>query len=103
MRVESATIHGGVGTVTIGSWTGSVIWGADEDGWEHVSVSPFDHSILPSWDDMCRLKDIFFDEEEMALQFHPRKSQYVNKMENCLHLWRPKDPQMLKVLEGVTG
>ena len=100
LRIEKASVHGGYGTITIGEWTGSVVWGSDEEGWEHVSVSPFNHSITPSWDDMCNLKRIFWDDEEMALQFHPRKSQYVNMMENCLHLWRPKDKKLLTALEG---
>ncbi len=38
---------------------------------------------------MCTLKDIFFDDEEEAYQIHPKKSQYVNGVENCLHLWKP--------------
>lgn len=38
---------------------------------------------------MCVLKDIFFGEEEEVYQIHPKKSQYVNRVENCLHLWRP--------------
>lgn len=99
MKVEQATIHGGYGEVEIGDWSGFVIWGEDEGGWEHVSVSPYNHGITPSWDDMCRLKDIFFEDEEVVLQFHPRKSQYVNIMNNCLHLWRPKDIDLLSKLE----
>lgn len=100
MKVEQGNYSGGVGMITLDDWTGSVVWGADEAGWEHVSVSPLDHSITPSWDDMCKIKAIFWDDEEMALQFHPRKSQYVNVMENCLHLWRPKDTELLERLEG---
>ena len=99
LTVEKADIRGGYGRVEIGSWMGSVVWGADEQGWEHVSVSPFDRSVTPSWDDMCQLKDMFFEDEEMALQFHPKKSEYVNLMENCLHIWRPKDEALLAALE----
>ena len=100
MKVDKANYYGGMGDVTIGSWTGSVIWGSDEDGWEHVSVAPYDRNITPSWDDMCRLKDIFFEDEEVVLQFHPRKSHYVNIVNNCLHLWRPKDVDLLSKLEA---
>lgn len=74
--------------------------GADEDGLEHVSVSPYDQSITPTWDDMCRIKDIFWDEEELVVQVHPPKSEYVNIMPNCLHLWRDKDGQIDEVLKG---
>jgi hypothetical protein len=54
--------------------------GADEDdeaaqGWEHVSVSA--PRRTPTWAEMCFVKDLFWDEEETVLQFHPPKSQYV--------------------------
>lgn len=75
-------------SMTIGRLEGSVVWSPDEGGWEHVSFSPYNHSRTPSWDEMCQLKDIFFDEEEEVIQIHPKKSQYVNIMQNCLHLWR---------------
>lgn len=91
LKVRDGSIHGGYGEVTINGWIGSVVWGNDEDGWEHVSVSPYNESVTPSWDDMCQVKDIFFDDEEIAIQIHPKKSEYVNAMKNCLHLWRPKD------------
>lgn len=69
--------------------TCSVMFGENEDGWEHVSVSPKHKYKTPTWDDMCALKDIFFDDEEEVYQIHPKKSEYVNLSENCLHLWKP--------------
>ena len=71
----------------IGNLEGTVVWGANEDGWEHVSFSPFGGK-LPGWNDMCILKNIFFEDEEEAIQIHPKKSEYINLKENCLHLWR---------------
>lgn len=53
---------------------------------EHVSVSLPDR--IPSWDEMCFIKNMFFDEEEVCIQIHPRKSQYINLHSNCLHLWK---------------
>lgn len=62
---------------------------SDGMGWEHVSVSRLDGSYrTPSWEDMCEIKSIFWDDEDTVVQFHPAKSQYVNFMVNCLHLWR---------------
>jgi hypothetical protein len=58
-------------------------WGG---GWEHVSVSM--RNRCPTWDEMCMIKDIFWDEEECVVQFHPPKSQYVNRYPHCLHLWK---------------
>ena len=37
---------------------------------------------------MSAAKDIFWNENEAVIQIHPPKSQYVNNVGNCLHLWR---------------
>ena len=66
-------------------------WGL---GWEHVSVSPKNQSRTPTWDEMCRVKDMFWNEDEAVVQYHPRKSDYVNIRKNCLHLWRPIDVEL---------
>ncbi len=72
---------------------GSVIWGYRENGlMEHVSVSHHKRKILPTWDDMCRLKDIFFRPDEMVVQIHPAADRYLHGVVdrgNILHLWRP--------------
>jgi hypothetical protein len=66
---------------------------AEGDEWEHVSVSrPHPHrGVVPTWDAMCAVKDLFWDPEEEVVQFHPKASEYVNVHEACLHLWRHKD------------
>ena len=73
--------------IHIGGWDGSVICSIGA-GWEHVSVSPYVRRITPLWDDMCKLKDMFWNEDEAVIQIHPPKADYVNNMPNCLHLWR---------------
>lgn len=73
--------------LTIGNLRGTVCFSDDEDGWEHVSFAPYHKEKTPTWADMCELKDVFWDEEEEAIQIHPKKSQYVNITDNCLHLW----------------
>lgn len=58
--------------------------------WEHVSVHALGHDKrprTPSWKEMCWIKDLFWDEEELVVQFHPPKSAYVNVHDNTLHLW----------------
>jgi len=59
--------------------------------WEHVSVHCFSgkKQFTPTWIEMCAVKDMFWDEEDVVIQFHPRKSDYVNNHANTLHLWRP--------------
>ncbi len=67
----------------------SVVAGRNEEGWEHVSIALYTKR-LPRWDEMCYIKDLFWNEDEEVVQIHPKKSEYVNVVE-ALHLWRPKD------------
>lgn len=83
-------IGGGSAVIHLPGWKGTVIW-TYTDGWEHVSVAPYAERVIPSWNDMCRIKDIFWKEDEAVVQYHPAKSDYVNIKDNCLHLWRPTD------------
>ena len=59
-------------------------WGG---GWEHLSVSR--PNKTPSWDIMCMMKDIFWNDDEVCIEYHPRKSDYVNFHQHCLHIWKP--------------
>lgn len=58
----------------------------DQFGFEHASVS-LAHRC-PTWDEMCRVKDLFWSDDDCVVQYHPPKSDYVNNMNFCLHLWR---------------
>lgn len=71
-------------------WGGKVLSVIASDGldWDHVSVSMPDR--CPSWEQMCFIKDLFFDPEEAVMQLHPPKSDHVNHHKFCLHLWRPQ-------------
>lgn len=61
-----------------------------EDGmWEHISVTPKNQKRCPTWDEMCAIKKMFFRPEEECVEFHPKESEYVNRSEYCLHIWRP--------------
>lgn len=62
---------------------------SDGGGWQHVSVSLEDRpSRTPRWDIMCMVKDLFWDDEDVVAQFHPRMSEYINNHSGCLHLWK---------------
>lgn len=78
-----------IGEISFEKWRGSCIVGMNEDGWEHVSISPHNHRYTPNWDDMCRIKNLFWNDDEEAYQIHPKKSEYVNIQSNCLHIWKP--------------
>lgn len=65
---------------------------SDGMGWQHVSVSFGAHSPkCPSWEIMCKVKDLFWEPEDWVVQFHPPKSEYVNYHPGCLHMWRCTD------------
>lgn len=68
-----------------------IVIASDGKGWEHVSVhaEKGDQSFTPYWNEMCFIKDLFWDAEDVVVQYHPAKSQYVNIHENTLHLFRP--------------
>jgi hypothetical protein len=61
-------------------------------GWDHVSVSvQGTMKRVPNWQEMCFVKDLFFREDETVVQFHPKKSDYVNIHPHVLHLWKKQD------------
>lgn len=77
---------------------------SDGMGWEHVSVSC--KTRCPSWSEMCFVKDVFWDDEEVVVEYHPPRSQYVNNHPHCLHLWRPigiEIPLPPTILVGIKG
>lgn len=59
-------------------------WGC---GFEHLSVST--PVRTPTWEQMCFMKDIFWNDNEVCMQLHPKKEDYVNNMPHCLHIWKP--------------
>jgi len=60
---------------------------SNDKGWNHISVSLANRT--PTWDEMAYIKKVFFDDEDLCVQIHPKKSQYVNYHEHCLHIWQP--------------
>ena len=63
------------------------------DGWEHVSIHAYRSGgsvqRTPTWKEMCYVKDLCWDPEDVVMQLHPKKSEYVNCHKHVLHLWRP--------------
>jgi len=72
---------------------GWMLWliASDGLGWEHVSVRATNEKRdrVPTWREMAFIKDLCWDGEDVVVQFHPRKSEYVNCHTCALHLWRP--------------
>lgn len=89
---SSTESHGANGCFLIPfeSYTFTVLV-SDGEGWDHVSVSL--KGKAPNWKAMSHIKDLFFEEAETVVQFHPKKSEYVNNHPHCLHLWRKQDTE----------
>ena len=66
---------------------------SDGDGWEHVSIHAYRNEgaqqRCPTWKEMCYVKRLCWDREDVVMQLHPRESEYVNCHPFTLHLWRP--------------
>ena len=64
---------------------------------------------MPELEEMCFLKDMFFNDDECVVQYHPPKSDYVNNLKYCLHLWKPIEeyagvlPMPPSILVGIKG
>ena len=104
LQITNRTMDGGAGYIVLNGRQGTVCFSYG-GGWEHVSVALFGGKT-PSWNDMCALKDMFWNNEECVVQFHPPKSEYVNNVENCLHLWKPigqEFPIPDSILVGIKG
>jgi hypothetical protein len=69
-----------------------VIIASDGAGWEHASVHVEQRNVgtlTPYWEEMCQIKDLFWGPEDVVMQLHPAKENYVNVHSHTLHLWRP--------------
>lgn len=64
-------------------------WGC---GFEHLSVST--PIKTPTWEQMQKMKEIFWNDDEVCMQLHPKKEDYVNNMPYCLHIWKPIDKEI---------
>lgn len=67
---------------------------SDGFGWQHVSISFGRNHSTPSWTLMDRIKNLFWDEKDWVVQFHPPKECHVNNHPGCLHLWRCTKQEM---------
>lgn len=94
---------------------------SDGMNWEHVSVSLIKEVVkvfnkrigrnrkieiverCPTWNEMCFIKSLFWDDEEPVMQLHPPKSQWVNNHPYCLHLWKPAETEIPLPLEIMVG
>ena len=62
-------------------------------GWEHISIVvhdkfPLPANRIPSYEEMVRFKNVIWNNYEVCIQVHPKKSEYVNANPYCLHIWK---------------
>jgi hypothetical protein len=75
----------GAFAVPIGSHLFAVVAAANK-GFDHVSVSL--PNRCPSWEEMDKMKRLFFKPDEIAFQVHPKETDHISVYPFCLHLWR---------------
>ena len=111
---DSSYGNNGCFIVQLSNGVAACIIASDGEGWEHVSIHITDLKLIkrtnpkqertPTWVEMCKIKDVFWDEEDCVIQFHPPKSEYVNIHKHTLHLWRPTNknfPTPDSILVGI--
>ena len=67
-----------------------------ESRWEHVSLRAVtrrvpERSRVPTWREMVQVKDLCWSDDDVVIQIHPARRDYVNRHPHVLHLWRPLD------------
>ena len=93
IQIQTVGMDGGQGWLTLHGKTFRVVW-SNGGGWEHVSMST--SSRCPTWEEMCKAKDVFFYPYEICVEYHPAEKDYVNFHPYCLHIWRPVDGKFPK-------
>ena len=83
---------------------------SDGAGWEHVSIHAYratgrrgHQARTPTWREMAFVKDLCWSGDDVVVQFHPRKVEYVNAHPHVLHLWRPTTHAILTPDPGLVG
>ena len=77
------------------------------EGFEHVSVSLGNKkggiNRCPTWNEMCEIKDLFWDEDDCVMQLHPPQEDWISNHDYCLHLWRPIGQEIPRPHHSLVG
>ena len=60
---------------------------------EHVTVLVLGEKRIPTWHELCSIKDIIFKEEEECYQMFPKKLEYENQS-YCMHIYRKEEGEI---------
>ncbi len=88
-RILRAEVGAGGGIHEVFEIDNLMVISSDGFGWDHVRARAKDR--CPTWEEMAHIKSLFWDDEELVVQFHPPKSAYVNADPYTLHLWRQQN------------
>lgn len=94
LTVRESAPDGGRGYLKLGQSfadSATVVWSWG-GGWDHVSISY--PNRCPTWEEMCKAKDVFFREDECCIEYHPARENYVNFHPYCLHIWKPQNMEI---------
>lgn len=91
LRSDSRAGNNGCFIIPLSHRTTAIVIASDGQGWEHVSVHAVSDAKerTPTWAEMCKIKEVFWEDEETVIQYHPPKSEHINNHKYCLHLWKP--------------
>lgn len=93
VRLIESGVDGGAFVVKLPSApTGLYVIASIGGGWDHVSVSHAKR--VPTWQEMERIKRLFFRANETAMQLHVPPADHINNHPNVLHLWRPQGAEI---------
>jgi hypothetical protein len=62
-----------------------VIIVSNDPKWQHASVGLLHRD--PTWNEMNFVKEAFWGPDLTVVQFHPKKTEYINLHPHLLHLW----------------
>lgn len=90
LKSDSTNGNNGAFEIPFSLRTKAFVIASDGYGWEHVSVHVMSDGKerTPTWSEMCKIKEMFWDDSDSVVQFHPKRSEYVNQHKHCLHLWK---------------
>lgn len=78
-----------------------VVIASSGHGWDHCSVSR--KNRCPNWPEMSQIKQMFFMDHEVVVQYHVPEKDHVNFHPNCLHLFRPIDQPLPRPPSWMVG
>lgn len=62
----------------------------EDEEWEHVLLEPLTEDRCPTWTEMVRLKEYFWESDDVIIQVHPARKNYINIQPYTLHQWKHK-------------